>query len=100
MARIRHAKKPDSVGAGAGSMPTPIVASPKALVFISHDPRDADLAEAFADLVADVSVGTVKSFRSSDNKGTSGIEFGENWYAAILAKLGEATDVVALLTSN
>jgi hypothetical protein len=74
--------------------------TPKALVFISHDTRDADLAEAFADLIADVSAGTVKSFRSSDNKGTSGIEFGENWYAAILAKLGEATDVVALLTAN
>jgi hypothetical protein len=79
---------------------TPIPTPQKALVFIRHDTRDADLAEAFADLVADVSVGTVKSFRSSDNKGTSGIEFGENWYSAILAKLGEATDVVALLTTN
>ena len=78
----------------------PAVPAPKALVFISHDTRDADLAEAFADLIADVSAGTVKSFRSSDNKGTSGIEFGENWYAAILAKLGEATDVVALLTTS
>lgn len=100
MARIRHTKKSAGAEPESGSAPTPIVAPPKALVFISHDTRDADLAEAFADLVADVSVGTVKSFRSSDNKGTSGIEFGENWYAAILAKLGEATDVVALLTTN
>lgn len=69
-------------------------------MFISHDSRDADLAEAFAELLADVSVGTLKSFRSSDNKGTSGIEFGDNWYAAIFSKLGEATDVVALLTSH
>jgi hypothetical protein len=72
----------------------------KALVFISHDSRDADLAEAFADMLADVSVGTVESFRSSDNKGTSGIEFGDKWYEAILVKLGKATDVVALLTAN
>jgi hypothetical protein len=79
---------------------TPIPTRPKALVFISHDSRDADLAEAFAELLADVSVGTLKSFRSSDNKGTSGIEFGDNWYAAILSKLGEATDVVALLTAT
>jgi len=40
----------------------PIAARPKALVFISHDTRDADLAEAFAELLADVSVGTLKSF--------------------------------------
>jgi hypothetical protein len=78
----------------------PIATRPKALVFISHDSRDADLAEAFAELLADVSVGTLKSFRSSDNKGTSGIEFGDNWYSAIFSKLGEATDVVALLTAN
>jgi len=78
----------------------PIATRPKALVFISHDTRDADLAEAFAELLADVSVGTLKSFRSSDNKGASGIEFGDNWYAAILSKLGEATDVVALLTAH
>lgn len=78
----------------------PIAARPKALVFISHDTRDADLAEAFAELLADVSVGTLKSFRSSDNKGTSGIEFGDNWYTAIFSKLGEATDVVALLTTH
>lgn len=78
----------------------PIAARPKALVFISHDTRDADFAEAFAELLADVSVGTLKSFRSSDNKGTSGIEFGDNWYTAIFSKLGEATDVVALLTTH
>ena len=72
--------------------------SPKTLVFISHDSRDADLAEAFANLLSDVSAGTLKSFRSSDKKGTSGIEFGTEWYTAIMSQLGDATDVVALLT--
>lgn len=72
----------------------------KALVFISHDSRDADLAEAFANLLSDVSAGTLKSFRSSDKKGTSGIEFGTEWYKAIMLQLGDATDVVALLTQR
>jgi hypothetical protein len=72
----------------------------KALVFISHDSRDADLSEAFANLLSDVSAGTLKSFRSSDKKGTSGIEFGTEWYKAIMLQLGDATDVVALLTQR
>lgn len=72
----------------------------RTLVFISHDSRDADLAEAFANLLSDVSAGTLKSFRSSDKKGTSGIEFGTEWYKAIMSQLGDATDVVALLTQH
>jgi len=70
----------------------------KPLVFISHDSRDADLAETFANLLSDVSGGTLKSFRSSDKRGTAGIEFGAEWYKAIMSQLGDATDVVALLT--
>jgi hypothetical protein len=73
---------------------------PKALVFVSHDSRDANLAEAFANLLSDVSAGTLKSFRSSDKKGVSGIEFGAEWYATIMLQLDEATDVVALLTAQ
>jgi hypothetical protein len=76
----------------------PLSARPKSLVFISHDSRDADLAEAFATMLASVSAGTLKSFRSSDKKGGSGIGFGEEWYTAIMSRLAEATDVVALLT--
>jgi len=71
-----------------------------ALVFISHDNRDADLAEAFGNLLTDVSGGILKHFRSSDKKGIAGIEFGEEWYKAIMGKLDEATDVVALLTQH
>ncbi len=68
------------------------------LVFISHDSRDADLAEAFGNLLTDASGGILKSFRSSDRKGNAGIEYGQEWYRAIMQKLDDATDVVALLT--
>ena len=34
------------------------------LVFISHDSRDAELAEAFSKLLSSVSAGVLKSFRS------------------------------------
>lgn len=73
---------------------------PKALVFVSHDSRDSDIAEAFANLLSDVSAGTLKSFRSSDKKGSTGIEFGAQWYTSIMSQLGDATDVVALLTAR
>ncbi len=70
------------------------------LVFVSHDTRDADLAEAFGNLLTDASGGVLQSFRSSDRRGTAGIEFGAEWYAAIMSRLAEATDVVALLTTH
>lgn len=80
--------------------PVALTKRSRTLVFISHDSRDADLAEAFANLLSDVSAGTLKSFSSSDNKGSSGIAFGTEWYTAIMSKLGDATDVVALLTKH
>jgi hypothetical protein len=78
----------------------PIAPREGPLVFISHDTRDADLAEALANLLTDASGGMLKSFRSSDRKGTAGIEFGQEWYKAIMASLAKATDVVALLTHH
>lgn len=50
------------------------------LVFISHDTRDAELAEAFSQLLTNSSMGILESFRSSDKKGTKGIEYGTLWY--------------------
>lgn len=70
------------------------------LVFISHDSRDAALAELFENLLSDVSGGTLKSFSSSDKKANSGLDFGSEWYSAIMSRLDEATDVVALLTQH
>ncbi|MFM2397867.1 MAG: hypothetical protein RL341_24, partial [Pseudomonadota bacterium] len=72
----------------------------KALVFVSHDSRDAEIAEAFSRLLSSVSAGVLKSFRSSDKKGNQGIEYGIEWYPEIMKKLGTASDVVCLLTPN
>ncbi len=70
------------------------------LVFISHDTRDADIAEAFSTLLKGVSAGVLKSFRSSDKKGNQGIEYGVEWYPQIIKNIQVATDVVCLLTPN
>jgi len=70
------------------------------LIFISHDTRDAALAEAFSKLLSSVSAGVLKSFRSSDRKGNQGIEYGVEWYPEIMKKLESASDVVCLLTPN
>ena len=74
--------------------------STKSLVFISHDTRDAELAEAFSILLKRVSAGVLKSFRSSDKKGNQGIEYGVEWYPEIIKNIQNATDVVCLLTPN
>lgn len=71
-----------------------------ALVFISHDSRDAEIAEAFSRLLSSVSAGVLKSFRSSDKKGNQGIEYGIEWYPEIMKKLETASDVVCLLTPH
>ncbi len=70
------------------------------LIFISHDSRDAELAGAFSKLLRSVSAGMLKSFRSSDKKGTEGIEFGDEWYKRLMNKLDSASDVVCLLTER
>ena len=50
------------------------------LVFISHDSRDDELAKAFSKLLSSVSAGVLKSFRSSDRRGSQGIAYGTEWY--------------------
>lgn len=70
------------------------------LVFISHDARDADLAEAFSKLLKSVSAGMIKTFRSSDKKGTEGIDFGEEWYKRLMTQLQSTSDVVCLFTEH
>jgi len=70
------------------------------LIFISHDARDAELAEAFSKLLKSVSAGMIKTFRSSDKKGTDGIDFGEEWYKRLMTQLQSTSDVVCLFTER
>jgi len=81
--------------------PVEILPSPTAsLIFISHDTRDAELAEAFSKLLSSVSAGVLKTFRSSDRKGLQGIEYGQEWYPELMRNLNLASDVVCLLTQR
>lgn len=77
-----------------------IVKSANPLVFISHDTRDAKLAEAFSNLLKSVSAGVLKSFRTSDRRGNQGIEYGVEWYPEIIKNIKGASDVVCLLTKR
>ena len=70
------------------------------LVFISHDARDAKLAEAFSRLLKRVSAGALKSFRSSDRTATEGIQYGDEWYKRLMENLNDASDVVCLFTNR
>lgn len=70
------------------------------IIFISHDTRDAELAEAFSKLLTSVSAGVLKSFRSSDRRGARGIEYGVEWFPEIMKQLEKARDVVCLLTAS
>jgi hypothetical protein len=78
----------------------PKITSSSPLIFISHDTRDAELAEAFAKLIGSVSCGMLKSFRSSDKQGIQGIEYGLEWYPQIMQKLDSSSGVVCLLTER
>lgn len=70
------------------------------LVFISHDTRDADLAEAFSKLLKSVSAGMIKTFRSSDKKAGEGIDFGDEWYKRLMERLQSTSDVICLFTER
>lgn len=83
-----------------GSTEDKTTKSPNPLVFISHDTRDAELAEAFSNLLKSVSAGVLKSFRTSDRRGNQGIEYGVEWYPEIIKNIQGASDVVCLLTQR
>ena len=42
----------------------------------------------------------IKTFRSSDKKGTEGIDFGEEWYNRLMLHLQSTSDVVCLFTER
>jgi hypothetical protein len=82
----------------AGADDRPKTSGP--LVFISHDTRDAQLAEALSRLLSSVSAGMLKTFRSSDHKGGQGFEYGVEWFPELMRQLESACDVVCLFTER
>jgi hypothetical protein len=93
---MTDAEKPKAIS--ESELLPPIASNP--LVFISHDARDAELAEAFSKLLKSVSAGMIKTFRSSDRKGTEGIDFGEEWYKRLMVQLQSTSDAVCLFTER
>lgn len=91
-------KKKERIASPISTQENLTIKAKQSLVFISHDTRDAEIAEAFSKLLSSVSAGVLKSFRSSDRKGTQGIEYGVEWFPEIMKKLDEASDIVCLLT--
>ena len=90
----------EKINSSSEDTPTRQVSPGAPLIFISHDSRDAGLAEAVSKLLSSVSAGVLKSFRSSDRKGSQGIEYGVEWYPELMRKLESASDVVCLLTQR
>lgn len=88
------------MGEESVSVDSSLVKAANPLVFISHDTRDAELAEAFSNLLKSVSAGVLKSFRTSDRRGNQGIEYGIEWYPEIIKNIQTASDVVCLLTER
>jgi hypothetical protein len=70
----------------------------QALVFISHDSRDAVLADAFAQLLKRASSGMIGYFHSSDKSPGGGVDYSAEWFQSLMEKLRQATEVVCLLT--
>lgn len=80
----------------------PISAAPVAAkssgVFVSHVHEDKPLADAFVQLIRDVTAGSVDAYSSSDNSGGAGIRYGHEWFDWIKERVDRADHVVALLT--
>jgi DNA-binding NarL/FixJ family response regulator len=70
------------------------------VIFISHDHRDAKIAEHFENLLLDASGGVLKPFRSSAKQPGRGLDFGAEWYREIMEQIHQSSDVVALLTGH
>lgn len=79
MARTKKLEAPTEVR-DQPATPAQLVTRASPLVFVSHDTRDADLAEAFDNLLTDASGGVVKTFRSSDRKDKRGSNTARNGF--------------------
>ena len=71
-----------------------------AYVFISHNANDATLANAFSELLRDVSLGMLDTFFSTDKKVGQGVGYGDEWYPKLIERLAQSSHIVCILTEN
>lgn len=67
-------------------------------VFVSHASEDVPLADAFRELIQDVSAGLIPTYSSSSRDPASGIAYGDDWFQWIEDRIRESGNVVALIT--
>jgi hypothetical protein len=71
-----------------------------AYVFLSHDARDFEIAESFANLLRAVSAGLLKCYFTSDKKGSGGIFYGDEWYPVIHKQIRDSVHLICILTEK
>ncbi|MFO0816644.1 MAG: toll/interleukin-1 receptor domain-containing protein [Pirellulales bacterium] len=74
--------------------------SSAAMVFISHDVRDCELAIQFKSLLQSVGPVGLQCFCSSDSSKVTSIPFGKDWYQELIRCLELSSAVVCLLTQR
>lgn len=85
-------------GGGGGVRRVPDDAMASRGVFVSHASDDAPLAEAFRELIQDVSAGLIPTYSSSSRDPAAGIPYGDDWFNWIESRIRESGNVVALIT--
>jgi hypothetical protein len=96
----RQATVTDKSSARPEENPTEALIVETGGVFISHVHEDAPLAQAFAQLVWDVTSAGVRTFSSTSTDLGAGIQYGEEWFKWIRASVERARQIVALITPN
>lgn len=83
-------------GRGSGGQEIPVMSSRG--VFVSHASEDAPVAQAFCNLIQDVSAGMIPTYSSSSKDQGAGIPYGEDWFKWIETTIRDSGNVVALIT--
>lgn len=81
-------------------MTQPLHSQSCAYIFLSHDARDFQIAESFANLLKSVSAGFLKCHFTSDKKGSGGIAYGDEWHPVIHKQIRESMHLICILTEK
>lgn len=71
---------------------------PELKILISHAYDEKALAEAWATLLQDVSLGVIKTWFSSDQTPSGGMDIGQTWREQIYERLSRSDEVIAIQT--